>query len=75
MSPYFRNIPYQKILGNVGQISENVLPVVTNDKFKEGAISGSLILGGAVLGYHYEKEITKKIGSDGYGAIFWCIEW
>jgi len=73
VSPYFRNMPYQKILGHVGQISENVLPIVTNDKFKEGAISGSLIVGGAVLGYHYEKQIKKRIGAEGYGALFGAL--
>ena len=73
VSPYFRNMPYQKVLGNVGQLGQIILPSVTNDVYRETSITGSFILGGAVLGYHYEKEISKKVGAKGYGAILGAL--
>jgi len=72
-SPYFRNYPYKKVLGNIGQIGESILPSVSNDSYRENSINGSFILGGAVLGYHYEKEVSKLIGAKGYGAILGAL--
>lgn len=37
--------------------------------FEEGMISGSLLLLGAVTGYHFENMIASKIKAKGYGAI------
>lgn len=73
VSPYFRNYPYKKVLGNLGQIGESIFPNISNSAFRDSSISGSFILGGAVLGYHYEKQICKKIGGQGYGAILGAL--
>ena len=73
VSPYFRNMPYQKVLGNIGQIGESVFPSVSDNSYRETSISGSFILGGAVMGYHYEKEVSKLIGAKGYGAILGAL--
>jgi len=73
VSPYFRNYPYKKVLGNLGQIGESIFPSVSDNGYRETSISGSFILGGAVLGYHYENEISKRIGAKGYGAILGAL--
>ncbi len=73
VSPYTSNIPYQKVMGNIGQISENIFPIVQNDSFKDSSISSSYILGGAVLGYYYGKDLDKMVGAKGYGAILGAL--
>ena len=73
VSPYFRNMPYQKVLGNLGNISQNIFPITSSGYFKDSSISSAFIIGGAVIGYYFDKKISKMIGAKGYGALIGAV--